>query len=423
MVKEIPRFVPLENYAASFGLQWNTFRQTQLDSFTGATISSDRLTRLVGGSLEVFRGKKVLEAGCGAGRFTELILSAGADVFAADISTAVEANYLSCNKHPNYFVCQADILNLPVQPEQFDIVFCAGVIQHTPNPEETIAELCRHVKPGGLLVMDHYTFTYPVTPSRRILRSFLLKQDEIFSMKFCKFMVTALWPLHRLVFDLRNLPKMHSVRNTFLRISPVVDYQGDHPQLGKRLLYQWALLDTHDTLTDQYKHIRTVKEIHNHLHQCGMTEIDAVYAGNGVEAIARKPSPRAGKKLVNQDEENQQPQPVRIGAPSHNLTSPYKNIQGHAWLAELPEYKNLADCAEEPFRSVLFLYEDEVNVGPGHSSHIDIIKRGQGRYSHWGDGIIFSSSDNTNPNTNGRTYSIRPRIKPIPLQRRQLDSS
>lgn len=37
----IPRFVPESNYADNFGMQWNYFRQTQLDSYSGHTISAD----------------------------------------------------------------------------------------------------------------------------------------------------------------------------------------------------------------------------------------------------------------------------------------------------------------------------------------------------------------------------------------------
>ena len=89
----IPRFVDQDNYAAAFGRQWNTYRKTQLDSYTGTTISRDRLSRCLGGSMEVVRDKLVLEAGCGAGRFTERLLESGAAVFACDLSPAVEANY------------------------------------------------------------------------------------------------------------------------------------------------------------------------------------------------------------------------------------------------------------------------------------------------------------------------------------------
>src|SRR5688500_2085087 len=87
VVSGIPRFVGSESYAAGFGLQWNAFGKTQLDSQTGLTLSRDRLAGALGESLEVLRGKSVLEVGCGAGRFTEAMLAAGARVFAFDLST------------------------------------------------------------------------------------------------------------------------------------------------------------------------------------------------------------------------------------------------------------------------------------------------------------------------------------------------
>ena len=131
------------------------------------------MTRLLGGDLGILEGKKVLEAGCGAGRFSEVILESGADLYAVDLSEAVEANYENCKQYPKYHVCQADILNLPFPPGQFDIVICIGVVQHTPDPEKTMSSLCSQVLPGGMLVLDHYSYDYPVTFSRRILRAIL----------------------------------------------------------------------------------------------------------------------------------------------------------------------------------------------------------------------------------------------------------
>lgn len=405
VLKGIPRFVPTESYASSFGLQWKKFAKTQLDSFTGTNLSRNRLIGLAGGSLDIFRGKNVLEAGCGAGRFTEIMLAAGANVYATDISTAVEANYLNCKHFPNYTVLQADIMALPFAPEQFDVVFCAGVIQHTADPEKTMSILCSHVKPGGVLMMDHYTFNYPTTPSRLAVRSVLLKMNKHLALVFCRLTVAFLWPLHRFFFAARTLRGVGRLRKTFLHLSPVVDYQGDHPQLGTRLLYQWAVLDTHDTLTDYYKHKRTVPEIFKHLASCGMTDIDAVYAGNGVEAMARKPLPGEVPAPTRWD-----PQ-LRPAWPHESLRGPFRHLEGRAWLATLQEYRNLADWNDNNYRSPLFLYEDGVGLGPGHWRHREIIQEGNGRYCHWGDGIIFSTSDGSDPNTNGRSYAIRLRLR------------
>ena len=54
-------------------------------------------------------------------------------------------------------------------------------------------------------------------------------------------------------------------------------------------------------------------------------------------------------------------------------------------------------------------FEKAVELNPAHSTHYDIQTIGRGRFSHWGDGsfivLYFSASDNTNPKTNGRTYT------------------
>ncbi len=159
-LRSILRLVSDQNYAASFGLQWKFFRKTQLDSYTKTAISRDRLTRLLGGNLDIVRNRNVLECGCGAGRFTEILLDSGARVFAVDISSAVEANYLNFGDRENYFVCQSDLNRMPIKPEQFDAVICIGVVQHTPNPEATIRTLATQVKAEGSL---YWIITHTIT--------------------------------------------------------------------------------------------------------------------------------------------------------------------------------------------------------------------------------------------------------------------
>ena len=289
VVGEIPRFVPSQSYASSFGLQWNEFEKTQLDSFTGTTISRDRLTRIVGGSPSVFIDKLILEAGCGAGRFTEIMLSAGGQVFATDISSAVEANRRNCGHLPGYFVCQADVRALPVASDCFDVVICVGVIQHTPDPEETISALCRYLKPGGLLLMDHYSPGYPESVSRRLLRTIMLQLSPRAALTFCRQLVTTLWPIHTAIWRLvRRFPRTRRLRSAFLLLSPVVDYHNAYMQLGADRLREWAILDTHDTLTDRYKHLRSSDQIAQHLRACGMIIVETTRAGNGVEVRAVK---------------------------------------------------------------------------------------------------------------------------------------
>ena len=62
-------------------------------------------------------------------------------------------------------------------------------------------------------------------------------------------------------------------------------------------------------------------------------------------------------------------------------------------------------------RSSILLYEDDKLLGPAGTSHYEIAVLGMGRYAHSKTGnnganslFVFSSSDNTDPNTNGRVY-------------------
>jgi SAM-dependent methyltransferase len=294
--KGIPRFVPDADYADAFGLQWNAFPKTQLDSYTRTTISRDRLTRCLGGSLAPLRGASVLEVGCGAGRFTEILLDAGARVFACDLSGAVEANSANCDLKPGYFVCQADVMSLPVASGAFDFVIALGMIQHTPSPEATIKALADAVRPGGLLVIDHYRtpgplirLVYPLTP-RAILRQILLRVPPPAAFRASGVIVRALLPIHRMLWH--RGPVVDRVRRAWRLVSPVFDYYDSHPELGPHL-EEWAVLDTHDALTDRYKHLRTPLEVARALTAAGLEVIDSRAAGNGVEARARRPGPSA----------------------------------------------------------------------------------------------------------------------------------
>ena len=105
------------------------------------------------------------------------------------------------------------------------------------------------------------------------------------------------------------------------------------------------------------------------------------------------------------------------GATPHSLSArlhpPFLPHEGAAWHAVLsldPPLASLAalgDDMSHPRRSALRLLEDGKPLGPAHALHQSIIEEGGGRYSHWGDNALwFSTSDNSDPNTNGRQYSV-----------------
>jgi MoaA/NifB/PqqE/SkfB family radical SAM enzyme len=88
---------------------------------------------------------------------------------------------------------------------------------------------------------------------------------------------------------------------------------------------------------------------------------------------------------------------------------------GCAFVVDLGDRHPPGDSPESPTCSELVLFENEKPLTP-HSAHEDIRRRGQGRFSHWGRTLYFSSTDNTDPRTNQRAYRIE-------LQRGELDCS
>ena len=286
--KDIPRFISQSTYADAFGVQWKRYRTTQLDSFSGVPITEERMRRCVGEDLWLnLAGKDVLECGCGAGRFTEILLKLGARVTSIDLSDAVEANEENFPQSRTHRIAQADILHLPFAPQQFDLVLCLGVVQHTPEPETTLAKLSEQVKPGGSLVIDHYTYKLSeYTKTAAILRHFLRRLPPATGLQWTERLVNALLPLHRQVRGWRLAQVLLS------RVSPVLCYYRAYPQLSDEMQYQWALVDTHDSLTCWYRRFRTRSQIRQRMESLGLEDIFCWYDGNGVEARAKRPIPQ-----------------------------------------------------------------------------------------------------------------------------------
>jgi hypothetical protein len=78
---------------------------------------------------------------------------------------------------------------------------------------------------------------------------------------------------------------------------------------------------------------------------------------------------------------------------------------GFMYVTPFNPYPALADGAEQPSRSPIELFEDDRPLGPAHSATSDIRDVGQGRFLHAKEALYFSTSDNTDPRTNGRHYS------------------
>lgn len=288
IIRGIPRFVEAENYSDDFGAQWNMFRKTQLDSNTGIPHSEARLARCLQGNLENLRGKRVLEAGSGAGRFTEVLLKYGAELHSFDYSSAVEANAKNNGHYEDLVLVQADIRKIPFPKASYDYVICLGVLQHTPDPEESIKRLWEMVRPGGALTVDHYLWRRrafmppPIGDSEAVYRWLALRIPRKARFKFVKTITDVWFPWHWKFRDSLLIQRL------LRRLSPVHFHYPEIKLSDRQMYYEWALLDTHDSTTDVYKHRRKPSQIREVLEDIGAKDIVVSMGGNGVEAFCRK---------------------------------------------------------------------------------------------------------------------------------------
>lgn len=93
----------------------------------------------------------------------------------------------------------------------------------------------------------------------------------------------------------------------------------------------------------------------------------------------------------------------RLGLWSQDTFRHFRHEQGHAYYAP----------ATTPEEGPVRVLENGVELGPGASMHDKIRNEGGGAFSHWifeqsGPYVLFSTSDNSDPNSNGRKYEFLP---------------
>lgn len=267
------RLVEGDNYTASFGLQWNAFDRTQLDSHASVDVSRERLSRETAWTSEILQDSTVLEVGSGAGRFTEVLLELGAKVYSVDYSDAVTANARNNRAEDNekLDLFQASIYEMPFATRSFDFVLCLGVLQHTPDFEASLKSLYDMVAPAGELVVDFYPVKgwwtklngkYLVRPITR-----RLPPELLFSV-----VKRLAPPFSRLTDTLAD--RRLGLLNRFI---PVVPRQGVPNNLTDEQRREWTILDTFDMLSPAHDHPQPVGKVVSWLESFGA---EVTFAGD-----------------------------------------------------------------------------------------------------------------------------------------------
>jgi len=276
----VPRFVDDGSYTENFGLQWNHFKRTQLDRFNGTTITKDRFYSGTGWSPEELRGQRILEAGCGAGRFTQIMLDAGAEVYSLDYSSAVDACFANNGPHPMLTVVQGDIFKMPFRQGWFDKVFCFGVIQHTPDPKQAFSKLLPFLKTGGKLAVDVYIrLPWPNRwMSKYLWRPLTNRIPNRVLFKLVEWYVPRWLPIDNKLDDARFIWRFAK----YLRgIVPCWNYTGLLP-LDEVQIKEWAILDTFDALSPAFDEPQTLESVHSWFDGAGLSDVYVQHGANGV---------------------------------------------------------------------------------------------------------------------------------------------
>ena len=105
--------------------------------------------------------------------------------------------------------------------------------------------------------------------------------------------------------------------------------------------------------------------------------------------------------------------------PPFSSPIPWRHESGHCHMVEIPE--SFVNLAGESLKDAELL-EDGIALPVANAVHDEIRQAGLGRYSVWGRSLYFSTSDNSDPSDNGRSYELSLPIGHIKLQGLVVDS-
>ncbi|MES2838438.1 MAG: class I SAM-dependent methyltransferase [Bacteroidota bacterium] len=272
------KLVNSDNYTSNFGFQWKKFKKTQLDKFSGLNFSKDRFFAVTNWDKEDLTNKTILEAGSGAGRFSQIVLDyTKANLYTLDYSEAVEANAENNQNFARATYFQASIFDMPFANCSFDKVFCFGVLQHTGNPQQAIQCLLDMAKPGSEVVVDFYPYKgwYTKVNAKYLLRPFTKNMESVKLLNLIRKNVNWLIKFY-------NLLNSNFITRPFKRFVPICDISDTlPPTLTKEELIEWVVLDTFDMFSPAYDEPLKISEVVSYFKNAGAINVEGEFKTYG----------------------------------------------------------------------------------------------------------------------------------------------
>lgn len=246
VVQGIPRFVT-DAHLRSFGDQWTRYEVAHPDEDLATFVAK------TGMPPDRLKGLRVLDAGCGGGRYARICGEAGARVVAADHTQAVDKARQLCAHLPNVHFVQCDLKHLPLEPASFDFVFSLGVMHHDADTRAVFDAVARFVRPGGRysvwLYRRNQWWQEAVNSSLRAVTS--------------RLPAAMLRPCCHLGAIMGGIPVINRTLNKLISFSA-------HPN------YQNRVCDTFDWWAPAYQHHHTVDQLLDWFREAGFRELQVL---------------------------------------------------------------------------------------------------------------------------------------------------
>ncbi|MBI5789668.1 MAG: methyltransferase domain-containing protein [Candidatus Schekmanbacteria bacterium] len=149
-------------------------------------------------------GQKILEVGCGTGRFSESLLQSKAQVTVLDFSPAMlDYTKRRLSHHPDFSLLRADAEYLPFKDNQFDGVLSVKLVSHFANPQKVLNEFQRVVNPGGWVIVDAnnlFRLDFPLVFLKKYFNFSLhyFAQKNMYSSYLTPWQIEKLYQIHGL---------------------------------------------------------------------------------------------------------------------------------------------------------------------------------------------------------------------------------
>jgi len=259
--------------AESFGLEWTTHGTLARLYASEADLWREFETfRIPSGMLE---GRRVLDAGCGMGRWSYVVAKSGARyVVGFDLHDGVRAAQALTRETGRVSFLKANVFALPFRPASFDSIISIGVLHHTGDTIGAIRGLLPLLRPGGHLFIQLYA-TRGVTRDRRMaaLLGLTNRMSKRLLYRLCVAVVAA-----------RYVPLVKNLVQAVNHFVQIVSF-------GKHRSFWRNVADTYDWHCCPYRTFHTAEELLQLFKELGLVEVAITNPsyGGAVNIVGRRP--------------------------------------------------------------------------------------------------------------------------------------